>query len=328
VLRPSPGSSATSCWLVVFAAAALLMPPSASAHVRSSTVAVDYRTRVFALPTPLRQVISARIYESDRAVHLTVAPGHTAVILGYLREPFVRVAAGGVEVNASTPTAGAAGLLTRVPLHSVGWQRLSKGRTVTWHDNRVRALPRGIERGRWTIPFVIDGHPTQLEGELWRVHAPVWWPWLAMGVPFVLVALLVFVRRRSAVRSAAAVFGLVAGAGLIASGAGFAFDMYASSGKWIELANELAFVVVGVTVIARGSPNARAIAGGSLGLLGLAAGGIAFPVLLHGVVLSILPSDGARALVALTIWSAAVATALGLFTFEDMLDDLSKLAEP
>lgn len=315
-------------WLMVFAVAALLTPPSASAHVRSSTVAVDYRTRVFVLPAPLRQVISARIYESDRAVRLTVAPGHTAVILGYLREPFVRITAGGVEVNASAPTAGGAGLLTRVPLHSVGWQRLSKGRSVTWHDNRVRALPRGIERARWKIPLVVDGHPTQLEGELWRVQAPVWWPWLVMGVPFALVALLVFVRRRSAVRSAAAAFGLVAGAGLIASGAGFAFDMYASGGKWIELGNELAFVVVGVTVIARGSPNARGIAGGSLGLLGLAAGAIKFPVFAHGVVLSILPPDGARALVALTIWSAAMATVLGLFTFEDMLGGVSELAEP
>jgi hypothetical protein len=192
----------------------------------------------------------------------------------------------------------------------------------------VRALPRGIERGRWRIPLLVDGHSTQLEGELWRVRAPVWWPWLVMGVPFVLVSLLLFFRRRSAVRWAAAAFGLVAGAALIASGAGFAFDTYASSGKWVELGNELAFVIVGVAVIARGSPNARGIAGGSLGLLGLAAGAITFPVFLHGVVLSIFPPDGARALVALTIWSATAATALGLFTFEDMLDGVSELAEP
>jgi hypothetical protein len=315
-------------WLLVFAAAALLTPPTASAHVRSSAVAVDYRVRVFALPAPLRQVIAARVYESDRAVHLAVAPGHTAVVLGYLSEPFVRVSGAGVEVNASAPTAGGAGLLAGMPLHSAGWHLLSKGRSVTWHDNRVRALPRGIERARWKIPLVVDRHPTQLEGELWRVRAPVWWPWLVMGVPFALVSLLLFFGRRSAVRWAAAAFGLVAGAGLTASGAGFAFDTYASGGKWIELGNELAFVVVGIIVIVRGSPNARGIAGGSLGLLGLAAGAIAFPVLLHGVVLSIFPPDGARALVALTIWSGAAATALGLFTFEDMLDDVSELAEP
>jgi hypothetical protein len=90
----------------------------------------------------------------------------------------------------------------------------------------------------------------------------------------------------------------------------------------------LAFVMVGAIVIARGSPNTRAIAGGSLGLLGLAAGAAKLPVFVHGVVLSIFPANGARALVALAIWAGAAATALGLFTFEDMLDGAAELVEP
>ena len=268
-----------------------------------------------------------RIYESDRAIGLTVKPGHTAVILGYLREPFVRVTAAGVEVNASAPTAGGAGLLTRLPVHSVGWHRLSTGRSVTWHDNRVRALPRGIDRARWTIPFVLDGKSSRLEGELWRVQAPAWWPWLVMGVPFAFFSLLLYLRRRSAVRPAAVAFGLLAAAGMIASGAGFAFDTYASNGKWLELGNELAFVLVGVVVIARGSPGARGIAGGALGLLGLGAGIAKTPVLLHGVALSIFAPGLARTLVALTIWSGAAATLLGLVVYEGMLDRAEEPAE-
>jgi hypothetical protein len=149
-----------------------------------------------------------------------------------------------------------------------------------------------------------------------------------MGVPFVLASVLLFFRRRSAVRSGAAVFGVLAAAGLIASGAGFAFDTYASTGKWIELGNELAFVVIGVAVIARGTPDARGIAGGSLGLLGLAAGAFTFPVLLHGVVLSIFPATDARALVALTLWSAAAAAVLGLVVFEDKLNPIRELDGP
>jgi hypothetical protein len=282
---------------------------------------------VFPLPAPLHRVIAARIYQSDRAIRLTVARGHTAIVLGYLHEPFVRITATGVEVNASAPTAGGAGLLSRQPLHSVGWQRLSNGRSVTWHDNRVRALPRGIDRAGWKIPLVVDGRSTRLEGELWRVRAPAWWPWLALGVPFVLLSLLLYLRRRSAVRPTAVTFGLVAAAGLIASGAGFAFDTYASSGKWIELGNELAFILVGVAVIARGSPGARGIAGGALGLLGLGAALGKTPVLLHGVVLSIFSADVARALVAVTIWSGAVATLFGLIVFEDLLDHAQEPAE-
>jgi hypothetical protein len=314
-------------WCVVFAAAALFAPPSANAHIRSGTVATDYRTRVFGLPAPLRGVITARIYESDRAIRLTVADGHTAMVLGYLHEPFVRVTATGVEVNASAPTAGGAGLLTHLPPHSVGWQRLSNGRSITWHDNRVRGLPRGIDRARWRIPLVVDGKSTRLEGELWRVRAPAWWPWLVIGVPFVLISLLLYLRRRSAVRRAAVAFGLVAASGLIASGAGFAFDTYTSSGKWVELGNELAFVLVGVAVIARGSAGARGIAGGALGLLGLGAGLAKTPVLLHGVVLSIFSADLARALVALTVWSGAAATLFGLVVFEDLLDRVQEPAE-
>jgi hypothetical protein len=50
-------------------------------------------------------------------------------------------------------------------------------------------------------------------------------------------------------------------------------------------------------------------------------------VLLHGVVLSIFSSDLARALVALTIWSGAAATLLGLVVFEDLLDSAPEPAE-
>jgi hypothetical protein len=167
----------------------------------------------------------------------------------------------------------------------------------------VRALPRSVDRARWRIPLVVDGKPTRLEGELSRVLAPAWWPWLVMGVPFVLLSLSVYFRRRSGVRPGAAAFGLIAAVGLIASGVGFAFDTYGSNGKLVELGNEFAFVLVGVAVIARGSAGARGIAGGALGLLGLGVGLAKAPVLLHGVVLSIFSADLARVLVALTVWS-------------------------
>lgn len=90
----------------------------------------------------------------------------------------------------------------------------------------------------------------------------------------------------------------------------------------------MAFVLVGVAVIARGSPGARGIAGGALRLLGLFAGLEKTPVLLHGVVLSTFSPDPARALVALTVWSAVAATLLGLVVYEDLLDRAQKPTEP
>ena len=78
--------------------------------------------------------------------------------------------------------------------------------------------------------------------------------------------------------------------------------------------------IIAARVGTQRSPNARGIAVGSLGLLGLAAGPIKFPVFVHGVVLSIFPPDGPRTLVALTIWSEAAATALGLVVYGEVLD--------
>jgi hypothetical protein len=68
-------------------------------------------------------------------------------------------------------------------------------------------------------------------------------------------------------------------------------------------------------VIVRGKPDTRAIAGGALGLLGLGVGLSKLPVFIHGLVLSVLPSNVARAVVALTIAAGAAATCLGLVVF-------------
>jgi hypothetical protein len=123
------------------------------------------------------------------------------------------------------------------------------------------------------------------------------------------------VRPLRGVRVGAIAFGVAAAIGLVVTGAGFAFDSYASEGKWVEAANELVFVLVGVLVVMRGKPDTRAIAGGALGLLGLGVGLSKLPVFVHGIVLSVLPATVARAAVALTIATGAAATCLGLVIF-------------
>jgi hypothetical protein len=80
------------------------------------------------------------------------------------------------------------------------------------------------------------------------------------------------------------------------------------------------FALVGLLVIVRGRPDTRAIAGGALGLLGVAVGLSKLPVFLHGVVLSVFPSNLARVVVALTIAAGAAATCLGLVIFTAALE--------
>ena len=281
-----------------------VVPPPASAHIRTGVIAVDYGADVLAAPAGT----SARIYESDLAVKLSAGTARRVVVLGYQGEPFIRIGPTRVTVNKASLTAAGA----RVSV---------KGRSVIWHDARVRGLPSGVDRRRWAIPLLVDGHRTRLEGELWRVGAPSVWPWAVLGVPFLVVMAWLLVRRPMQwVRLGAVVFGLAAAVCFVVTGAGFALDIYASEGKWVEAGNELFFAVVGALFIVRGKPDTRAIAGSALGLLGVGVGLSQLPVFRHGLVLSLFPSDFTRTLAALTIAAGTAATCLGLVVFAAAAD--------
>ena len=146
------------------------------------------------------------------------------------------------------------------------------------------------------------------------------WPWIVLGVPFVAGALLVL-RGRSTVELAAIVLGVLIGASIVAIAAGFAFDANASEGRWVEAGNEVVFAAVALAVLARGRAETRALAAGALGLLGLAVGVTKIPVFTHGVVLSLLPGEATRFVIALLLWSSAAAAALGAAVFVRTLDD-------
>ncbi|HET8605889.1 MAG TPA: hypothetical protein VFL66_02560 [Gaiellaceae bacterium] len=66
------------------------------------------------MTAPLRSAaFSVRVLPSDRALALSVRPGHSVVVLGYLGEPFLRVDRRGVAVNAASPTAVLPGAAAR-----------------------------------------------------------------------------------------------------------------------------------------------------------------------------------------------------------------------
>jgi hypothetical protein len=312
-------------WVAVVAAfVTLAAPTAANAHIRSGVVAVDYRASVSPLRPPGLSAVTARIYEADRALALTVRSGHTVVVLGYLGEPFLRLDSRGVAVNTASPTAAAVGLLRETQrVAGVGptWNPRSSGRTVVWHDGRLRGLAPGVERGHWAVPLVVDGDRERLEGGIWRVHAPSPWPWLGVGAAFAaMTLLLLLVRRPPLIRLAAVAFGALAAAATVVTAAGFAVDPNASGVRWLEGGNEVALAAVGLAVLVRGSSNARAIAGGALGLLGLFAGMLTFAVLTHGVVLSALPANATRVAVVLMISAGAAAATVGAVCFVRALE--------
>lgn len=284
----------------------------AFAHLRSGTVAVDYGASVSSPRPSATAAFSVGVYESDRALHLTVRRGHRVVVLGYLGGPFLRIDAAGVWVDAGSPTAAAAGLLQKgTPAR--GW-RLERGhRAVVWHDGRVQGLRPGAGRATWRVPIVVDGRRSAIVGEVWRVPPPALWPWLLVALLVAgLVATLGFRRGAARLRRASVAFGLVAAGCALAAAAGFALGAYASAGTWFAAVDEAAFGLACVGVLAWGPRGARAAAGVGLGVLGLAVGLENGAVFLHSVVLSVVPGTMTRALIAVSVGAGVGAAAAGV----------------
>ena len=310
-MRLGPVVSTTAAALFV----ALLAPAAAGAHLRTGTVAVGYGASVRTPSRTGRAAYTVGVYQSDRALHLTVSRGHTVVVIGYLGEPLLRIGAAGVAVNLSSPTAAAAGLLPKTGRTSPpnpGW-RLERGRrSVVWHDPRDQRLPAGLGRASWSIPILVDGRRAHISGELWRVPRPTPWPWLLVAAVFAVLAGAVALGREWArLRAGCIALGVVSAVAAMLAAAAFATSAYASPGTWIAGLDEYAFAAVGIGVLVRGPRDAHVPAGIGLGLLGLAVGLSKGEVFLYGTVLSSLPATVTRLAIALAIAAGITGPALG-----------------
>jgi hypothetical protein len=166
----------------------------------------------------------------------------------------------------------------------------------------------------------VDGRRVAVHGQIRRVDRPSTWPWLALGAPFAALTVLLLRRRQlPQLRAATVVLGLTSVLAMAVGALGFALDSSSSGGKWAEGGNEIAFAIAGLGIVVFGSRDTRAVAGAGLGLLGLAVGVTKLPVLLHGVVLTVLPYLVARVAVALSIWSGAAAVVLGSVVFFELV---------
>jgi hypothetical protein len=320
-------SAGRSSALVLLVLVALLAPGTAKAHLRTGRVAVDYRASVSPLRPPLAGAVDVRVFRPDLALRVRALGGHRVVVLGYFDEPFLRIGPGGVFVNDASLTAAGAGLATAgTPSgHTARWRLRSHTPSVTWHDVRLRLThvigTTEARHGRWAVPLVVDGRRSKIGGEITRARTPSAWPWIVLGALFA-VAVAVLLARRSIelVRSAAALLGWIAAIATLTAAIGFAASSTASEGIWVEAANEILLALVGMGFLLRGSRDARALAGGLLGLLALAVGLTKLPVLTHGIVLSALPGQLARLAVVVAISAGAAAAILGVVVFFHLLE--------
>lgn len=262
--------------------AALVFPSVAAAHLRSGTVAVDYEARIAKAPGG---PVSVGVYQSDRALHVSIARGHSLVVYGYLGEPLLRIGREGNAVAATSPTAAAAKLTTH-------------GRSAVWHDVRTNSA-------RWTVPIAVDGRRMSIDGTTEKLPHPAVWPWLLLLAALGVVGL----------RASPAILGVVASAAGIVVAVVFAVDSYASAGTWIQSVDEIFFAAVGFGVLRWGPPVARLPAALWLSLVGLAIGLSKIQVFLHAVVLAVLPGDAVRVLVAAAVAAGLTGTAAGCVAY-------------
>lgn len=291
----------------------------ASAHLRSGTVAVDYRASV---SHPVTPAYSAQIFQSDHGLSLTLRPGHVVVVLGYLGEPVIRLDGAGLSVNAASPTARAMHLVDKaqaVDAAGPRW-RLQRGRhSVVWHDARVQGLPAGLAEGVWRVPLVIDGRGGLLSGELRRFPGPPLLLWLAALAGWLAVASVPLIRhRQDLVRTEALALALIAAGAATVVALAFALDAYASPGTWIVGVDVIIFLAVGVGVMRRGPRHLHVAGAIWAGLVSVALGLLDGSVFLHPIVLAVLPGTVMRLLVVTAIGAGASAAALGATLFSEI----------
>jgi hypothetical protein len=311
---PRPGRT-----LVITAVVALAAPAAAQAHLRMGTVAVNLQASVTSSPS---DAVSVGVYASDLAVHLSLQPGHTLVVRGYLGEPLLRLGPRGLAVNTSSPTAGSAGLLAKGQPADRGWQLRQGVNSVTWHDARVRALPPGATTARWTIPILLDGRPAAISGRVRRLRPSSLWPWLVLLALFAAAVPAAWHARRLPIASIA--LGSLAALAAVLTAAGFALDPYASPGTWIEAIDETIFAAAAAAALFLAPYVWRVAAGGGLGLLALAVGLSKGAMFLDADVLSIFPGAVARSLAVIAVAAGtAAAVSAGLWFSSERPDPIS-----
>jgi hypothetical protein len=289
--------------VLLLAGFTLAAPASASAHARTTTVALDYRLK---LDHTTRSIpgVSVAILDGDRALRVSVR--RVAVVLhGDLGEPMLRIGPRGAWVNRASVTAVA----ERLTQPSHGWAQVASTPSYTWHEHRLAPPPYGAETGavaRFTIPATVDGRAATIGGTFVRYERPAVWPWFVAGVVFAgAVAVAVRLHRQLTLG-----LGTVAGVAALASLIAFA-AADAPNGRvaWLQigLGVGLGLVVCGALVRAR-EPRRSQLAG----LLGAVAAALSLgslSVFRHGVVVSLLSATASRTLLAVALFAGAAAAA-------------------
>jgi hypothetical protein len=279
----------------------LAAPASASAHARTTTVALDYRLKLDRATRSIPNV-SVAILDGDRALRVSVR-GVTVVLHGDLGEPMLRVGPHGAWVNRASVTAVA----ERLTQPSHGWTQLAAGSSYTWHEHRLAPPPYAAEFGavaRFTIPATVDGRAVTLGGTFVRYERPALWPWFVAGAVFASAVVVAVRFRRRLTLGLGTAAGLAALASLIAFAAA---DAPNGRVAWLEIGLGIGLGLVVFGVLVRSREPRRSQLAGLLGAVAAALSLGSLEVFRHGVVVSLLSATASRTLLSVALFAGAAA---------------------
>jgi hypothetical protein len=190
----------------------------AGAHGLGGLSPTNYES-VLRSVTPAVAGLHVRITDLGTKVELTNDTGREVVVLGYDREPYLRVGPKGVFENRRSPatylnrttTITKAAPKSADPDAAPVWRRVSSGTTASWHDHRAHFMggddPPAVARhpdvrrvvDNWEIPMRVGGEDVTARGQLIYVPPPSPWPWVVGAV--LLAALVVVLSRTRAWRT-------------------------------------------------------------------------------------------------------------------------------
>jgi hypothetical protein len=204
---------------------------AAAAHSASGPRPTNYRSTLEGV-APEIPGVTIRIVDLGEKIELTNDTSNDVTVLGYYREPYLRVGPRGVYENLRSP----ATYINRnrtgdTPIPEIArgtgastpprWQRVSSAQTVRWHDHRVhfmgttppaavRADPDAFHtiNQRWTVLMQHGAQEVEVHGRLDWVPAPSGRPWVPFAAGLFVLGLLV-ARSKSRGALVAAVVALV-----------------------------------------------------------------------------------------------------------------------
>jgi hypothetical protein len=198
-------------------------PASAHGAGQPSPDAAYYRSALIE-PVTVPAGVKVLVDPAGEFVQLTNTGDIEVIVLGYTREPYLRVTANGVWENMLSQTtylnrslfADSVSTGTDSAGLAPAWHEVNKTGTARWHDHRIHWIgqqrppavaadpsqPRLI--GSWQLHATADGNPFTINGELrWLGKADGasafgWLPKVGEGLVVVIgVAIVFFLGRRS-----------------------------------------------------------------------------------------------------------------------------------